>query len=163
MLQDLGLLVMRVIVGGIFAAHGYPKLFGGPGKPVSPEVAKYLGQGFVNAVEHGSPQNFVSTVERVGAPAPTMTAWAVSALEFFGGIMLALGILTRPVALLLALEMSEAIRKVHWQNGLMGQGGFEFPLSLLGACVALFGAGPGAFSVDGVEHAAEQVRDVVPL
>jgi putative oxidoreductase len=149
MLQDLGLLAMRLIVGGIFAAHGYPKLFGGPEKEVHPAVRQYLGQGFAQSVQHGSPQQFAATVERVGAPQPMAMAWFVALLEFAGGIMLALGWLTRPVALLLAGEMAFAVAKVHWRNGLVGQGGFEFPLALLGSCLALLGTGPGAISLDG--------------
>jgi putative oxidoreductase len=161
MFRDLGLLAMRVIVGLIFAAHGYPKLFGGPNKEVPQPVAEVLGQGFVEAVHHGSPENFVATVERVGAPEPTLTAWFVAGLEFIGGLMLVLGLWTRPVALLLAVEMVEAIRRVHLQHGLMAQGGFEFPLSLLGACLGLVGAGPGAFSIDGGEPV--QTREVIEL
>lgn len=154
MFRDLGLLALRLVVGGVFAAHGYPKLFGGPGKRVPPRVAELLGAGFVSALEHGSPQNFVATVERVGAPRPTLTAWFVASLEFFGGIMLALGIFTRPIAFLLAVEMAEAIRRVHWRNGLVASGGFELPLTLLGACLALAGAGPGSIAWDRGEQAA---------
>jgi putative oxidoreductase len=44
--------------------------------------------------------------------------------------------------------MKVAIWKVHWKNGLMGEGGFEFPLSLLGACLALLVTGPGRLSLD---------------
>lgn len=149
MFRDLGLLAMRLIVGGIFAAHGYPKLFGGPNKQVPQSVADVLGQGFVNAVHNGSPQSFATTVEHVGAPQPEMMAWFVAGLEFFGGIMVALGIWTRPTALLLAAEMVEAIRRVHLRNGLIGQGGYEFALSLLGSCLALVGTGPGAISIEG--------------
>jgi putative oxidoreductase len=150
MLSDLGLLVLRFIVGGIFVAHGYPKLFGGPGKQVSPSVARYLGQGFVQAMERGGPAGFAPGIERFGLPEPLAWAWFVASLEFFGGIMLAIGWLTRVVAILLAGEMVVAISRVHWRNGLMGPGSFEFPLSLLGACLALVGTGPGRISVDGV-------------
>ena len=151
MLADLGLLCLRLILGGIFAAHGYPKLFGGPGKEVPPTAAAYLGQGFVQAVQNGSPEQFAPIVEQVGAPQPGATAWLVAGLEFFGGIALALGFLTRLTALLLAGEMVVAIWKIHWRNGLIGQGGFEFPLSLLSGCLALLGTGPGGFSADGTD------------
>jgi putative oxidoreductase len=149
MMSDLSLLALRLIVGAIFAAHGYPKLFGGPGKHVSPAITRYLGQGFVQAIERGSPVGFATAVERLGLPEPLVWAWFVACLEFFGGIMLALGWLTRLVALLLAGEMSVAIARVHWRNGLIAQGGFEFALSMLGACLALAGTGPGRISVDG--------------
>src|SRR5262245_11712179 len=152
MLRDLGLLALRLVVGGIFAAHGYPKLFGGEGKPVHPTAARYLGQGFAQAVERGSPAKFVGAMERMGLPQPMAFAWFVGGLEFFGGIMLAIGLLTRPVAFLLAGEMAVAVARVHWPNGMMGQGGFEQALSLLGSCVALVGSGPGAISFDGADE-----------
>ncbi|HVC33258.1 MAG TPA: DoxX family protein [Chloroflexota bacterium] len=152
MVRDLCLLGMRLIVGGIFAAHGYPKLFGGQGKEVSTEAARYLGQGFVEAVQRGSPAGFAPAVQRLGLPGPIVVAWFVAGLEFFGGVMLAIGWLTRPTAFLLAGEMATATLRVHWRNGLIAQGGFEFPLSLLGACLGLIGTGPGAMSVDGAEN-----------
>ncbi|MGH2457436.1 MAG: DoxX family protein [Chloroflexota bacterium] len=149
MWSDLGLLALRLIVGGMFVAHGYPKLFGGQGKEVSPVVARYLGAGFVQAVGRGSPSAFAPAIERLGLPKPLAFAWLVSCLEFFGGIMIAIGWLTRVASLLLAINMAVAVFKVHWRNGLMGPGGFEFPLSLLGSCLSLVGRGPGRFSVDG--------------
>ncbi|MHB8674676.1 MAG: DoxX family protein [Candidatus Limnocylindrales bacterium] len=148
MLPDLALLVLRLVVGGIFVAHGYPKLFGGPGKEVPPSAAQYLGQGFVQAMEHGSLSNFATVMAQMGVPAPTAMAWFVACLEFFGGIMLVIGWLTRPVAFLLAGEMAVAVRRVHFQNGLVGPGGFEFPLALFGACIALAGLGPGHSAVE---------------
>lgn len=151
MLSDLALLACRLIVGAIFVAHGYPKLFGGQGKRISPEVARYLGQGFVQAVERGSPAGFAPAIENLGLSKPLAWAWLVGCLEFFGGIMLAIGWLSRVTALLLAIEMTVAIARVHWRNGLMGQGGFEFPLAMLGSCLALAGIGPGRISIDGAD------------
>lgn len=152
MLRDLGLLALRLTTGGIFAAHGYAKLFGGPGKQVPPGAAKYLGAGFVQAVEHGGPSAFATTLEQLGVPEPIAASWFVACVEFFGGVLLAIGWLTRPAALLLAGDMLVAVTKVHWRNGLIGQGGFEFSLSLLGSCLGLLGTGPGAISVDGAEQ-----------
>lgn len=149
MLCDLGLLGLRLIVGSIFIAHGFPKLFGGQGKEIPPVVARYLGDGFVQSVARGSPSSFAPAIERMGLPKPLIFAWLVSCLEFFGGIMLAIGWLTRVVSLLLAGEMVVAIVKVHWRNGLVGQGGFEFPLALLGGCLSLVGCGSGRVSIDG--------------
>lgn len=151
MLSDLGLLILRLIVGGIFVAHGYPKLFGGPGKEIRPAAAQFLGPGFVQAVERGGPETFATTLERLGVPEPRLMAWFVGGVEFVGGILLAIGWLTRLVALLLAGDMLVAIVRVHWRNGLIGPGGFEFPLALLGACLALAGTGPGRFSIDEAE------------
>src|SRR5205807_2578295 len=71
-------------------------------------------------------------------------------LEFGGGILIILGWLTRPIAALLAIDMVEAIRRVHWRNGLLGSSGFELPLALLGGCLSLVGTDPGKLSIDAI-------------
>ncbi len=146
---SIGLFLLRLIVGSIFAIHGYPKLFGGPGKQVHPTAQRYLGPGFAQAVEQGGPENFSKMLESMEVPRAKPMAVFVGWVEFLGGIMLALGLLTRLVSVLLAGDMLVAIQKVHGQKGLVGQGGYEFPLALLAACLALFLAGPGKVSVDG--------------
>lgn len=154
-MRDLGLLLLRVMVGAIFVIHGYPKIFGGPGKveKVHPKVRQHLGAGFDAAMEHGSIASFRGNVEGMGLPMPGIMAWVAALAEFGGGILLILGWLTRPVALIMSGNMVVAITRVHWKNGLVGQGGYEFPLSLLGSLVALVLAGPGAISIDGDEKA----------
>ena len=64
--------------------------------------------------------------------------------EFFGGILIILGLLTRPAALALLIDMIVAIAKVHWKNGLTGQGNYQLPMALAAISLALifFGAGP---------------------
>jgi putative oxidoreductase len=147
---SFGLLVLRLIVGSIFAVHGYPKLFGGPGKgeAVSPTAQRYLGPGFVQSMEQGSPESFSKVLESMEVPNPKQTATFVGLVEFLGGILLALGVLTRLVSALLVGDMVVAIQKVHAKQGLVGQGGYEFPLSMLASSLALFLAGPGKISVD---------------
>jgi putative oxidoreductase len=145
--MNLGLLLMRLIVGGIFAVHGYPKLFGGPDKTVSPEVARYLGAGFVQSMQTG-PEGFRAMLEGMGVPEPALVAKVVGVAEFFGGILLVLGWFTRLASFALAVDMIVAISRVHWRNGLIGPGGFELPLSLLAPTLALFFGGPGKFSFD---------------
>jgi putative oxidoreductase len=84
----------------------------------------------------------------MGFPFPDLLAWVVGLAEFIGGILLMVGLLTRPATFALAIDMAIATRQVHWRNGLIGPGGFETNLALLAGCIGLVGAGPGSFSLD---------------
>ena len=150
-MRDLGLLLLRLIIGSIFVVHGYSKLFGGPGKTVHPTARRYLGPGFDQAMERGGIANFRSSVERTGVPMPAVMAWVGVVAELVGGALLVLGWLTRPAALALCGQMAVAISRVHWKNGLVGQGGYELALSMLAGVLAVLFAGPGAISIDGAE------------
>ncbi|MGQ0641135.1 MAG: DoxX family protein, partial [Gemmatimonadaceae bacterium] len=83
-----------------------------------------------------------------GAPFPALAAPLVTYLELVGGAALILGLLTRPVAAMLAVDMFMATILVHQRNGFSGQGGMEFTLMLFAGAVALVSAGAGALSVD---------------
>ena len=144
-------MLLRVIVGGLFVVHGYPKIFGGPGKPLHPTVRRHLGPGFEAAMERGGIANFRGNVERTGVPLPGIMAWVAALAEVVGGGLLVLGWLTRPAALALCGNMAVAIGRVHWKNGLVGQGGYELALLMLGSLLTLIFAGPGAISIDGDE------------
>ncbi|HLU48378.1 MAG TPA: DoxX family protein, partial [Planctomycetota bacterium] len=84
-------------------------------------------------------------------------AWFTIIAEIGGGAMVALGVLPRIGALLIALVMAGAIWTVHWENGffLAGQvteagpvpNGYEFNLALLAMALAIISAGGGAFSL----------------
>jgi putative oxidoreductase len=119
-LQPLALLVMRLALGAIMLVHGFHKVFGG--------------------LHHHA--EFVASL---GLPA--WTAYLSSFAEFLGGLLVLLGLFTRVAALTLCIDLSVAIAKVNFHNGLMGNGGYEFPLALAALAFALifFGGGPIAF------------------
>lgn len=122
--QKYGPLVLRIIVGIIFAIHGWQKISGG-----MEGVAGFLGS--------------------LSVPLPLFFAYVVTYVEFLGGIALILGIATRVAAQLLAINMVVALFLVHIPNGFfVSKGGYEFVLVLLAASVALSLTGPGAFAVD---------------
>ena len=149
--RDLGLLALRVGAGLTLMAHGYPKLFGGPGMP-PPKATEVLGPNFKPAVESGGPAAFAKALESMGVPSPQLAALASGVAEFGGGLALALGLLTPQAGMLVAANMAVASRKAHWEQGFYGQGGYEFAalLGLVGGSLAL--TGPGALSLDHLLH-----------
>jgi len=127
-LQPFGALLMRLVLGVILVAHGYMKII--------PKGALY---------------NFTQFVAHLGIPA--WLGYVAAFTEFFGGVLLILGLLTRLAALGAAIDMGVAIVKVHLHNGLTGhngQPGFEFPLALLAISLMLVFTGCGLWGIDGV-------------
>ncbi|HET8816273.1 MAG TPA: DoxX family protein [Pseudidiomarina sp.] len=121
--------VLRVPVGLILAAHGAQKLFGWFG-----------GYGL-----EGTGQWMAS----IGLEPGYIMALLAGSAEFFGGLALAIGLLTRPAAIVSAFTMLVAIFTVHFENGLfMANNGYEFALVLLVTSVALAIQGAGNWSVD---------------
>ncbi|HEV8306216.1 MAG TPA: DoxX family protein [Methylomirabilota bacterium] len=128
------ILVVRVILGIIFFAHGAQKVLGWFG-----------GQGLERTT-----RSFAS----MGLPLPI--AYLVCFFEFLGGIGLILGLLTRPAALAVIIVMIGAIAKVHWQHGFFlnwsltpGKGhGYEANLAFIAMALACLIAGGGALSLD---------------
>jgi putative oxidoreductase len=124
-----GLLILRVVIGLMVAAHGAQKLlgwWGGPGMT-----------GWTAAM----------TRMRIRPAAPW--AWLSVLSEFLGGLGLALGLLTPLSSFGIVAAMLGAIALVHWPNGFWnGKRGYEFNLSLVAAAVAIALTGPGAYSLD---------------
>jgi putative oxidoreductase len=116
-LQPLALVGMRLALGAVMVGHGYHKVFGG--------------------LHHHA--QFVS-----GLGLPAWSAYLSSLTEFFAGLMILAGLFTRLAAFAVCIDLGVAIWKVHWPHGLMGEGGFEFPLALATIAFALifFGGGP---------------------
>lgn len=121
---SIGLIVLRLILGATFIAHGAQKLF-------------VMG---LPAVSGGFAQ--------MGIPMAGFFGPFVSLVEFFGGIAIVLGLLTRLSGLALAINMIVAMLTVHLKNGFFNPSGVEFPLALFGMSVGLMAMGAGAFSVD---------------
>ena len=119
-LQPLALLVLRLVLGAVMIGHGYGKVFGGI-------------------------SNVMHMVGSLGLP--SWLAFPLAATEFLGGMLLIIGLFTRIVSVAMLVDMSVAIWKIHFKNGFMADGGYEFPLTLAAIAFALifFGGGPMAF------------------
>jgi putative oxidoreductase len=121
-----GLLILRLVLGIIFIAHGGQKVFGWWG-----------GYGLEGTV------GFMATLG-----VPKVLAYIASFTEFFGGVAVLLGLLTRAGALGLAITMLVAIFKVHLPAGLFAPNGYELPLALAAIAAGLILTGPGKYSID---------------
>src|SRR5205814_313112 len=122
--RDQGIALLRVVVGGIFVAHGAQKLlvYGIPGL-----------SGFMS---------------QIGVPFPTLSAISVTAAELLGGLALVAGFFTRWAALPIAFSMVVAAVTVHLKAGFFLPNGVEYVLALLAATLTLSLTGSGAYSVD---------------
>jgi putative oxidoreductase len=126
---DMGALILRSVVGGLFVGHGLQKLkgwFGG----------------------HGL-EGTAGFFEMLGLRPGRRHATAAGLAEAGGGALLAAGALTPVASTLLSSTMITAIRKVHGEKGpWVTEGGYEYNVVLIAAVTALAERGPGALSVD---------------
>jgi putative oxidoreductase len=116
---------MRFCVGATIIPHGYTKLFGGAVSAAAAMIAK------------------------LGLEPAVGWAYFVGVVEFFGGILLAIGLLTRLAAAALIIEFAVIVFAVKFASGFFAfRNGFEFELLLGLLCIAIFFAGGGKLSVD---------------
>ena len=127
--MDLALLVLRLVLGLTFAAHGAQKLFG-----------VFGGHGI---------EGTAGFFEQIGLRPGKLHAWASGSAEFFGGFAIALGLVTPIAAAALIAVMTAAVLTVHIKNGFfVTNQGFEYNLALAAALFALAGIGAGGWSLD---------------
>ena len=126
---NIGLLILRLVIGLTMAGHGAQKVFGWWGGP--------------------GIDGWVSAVTRLRIRPPVPWAWLAALSELGGGLLLALGLLSPLGSLAIIGTMLVAIATVHWANGFWsGKRGYEFNLTLMAAAAALALTGPGTYSLD---------------
>jgi putative oxidoreductase len=141
--SDIAALILRVVLGLIFIPHGYSKVFG-----------------------QGGPAAFASDLPNYHIPA--FLGYVSAYAEFFGAILLIVGLLTRLDAFLLACTMAGAIVLVQLPDALNGaepgankffeaMKGIELPFSLFAGCTMLLLIGGGRLSLDSVLRIQERL------
>ncbi|CAM3433711.1 MULTISPECIES: DoxX family protein [Brevibacillus] len=129
-MMDLGLLIIRLVIGLLFVGHGAQKLFGWFG-----------GYGL---------KGTGGWMESLGMKPGVTMALLAGLSELVGGLLFATGVGggvgTWVGALLIAFTMLVAIVKVHAQNGFwVTQNGYEFNLTLIAVVIGVALIGPGAY------------------
>jgi len=132
--------VLRLVVGVIFFAHGWQKIF--------------------DYTIPGTQAAFT----QMGVPAAQLVAPAIGFLELLGGAAIIVGVLVRPVAILLALDMLGALFLVHAPAGIFAdKGGYELVLVLSAGAAALAIVGAGRFSIDALVFGRSDNRTLAAL
>ncbi|RUQ21951.1 DoxX family protein [Kocuria sp. HSID16901] len=122
----LGLLLLRVGLGVVFLMHGLQK------------------------INEWTIDGTASNFQQMGIPSPEIAATMAAYAELAGGIALIVGLLSRIAGLVLAVDMFGAIYFAHGSHGFFSSGGgYEFPLVLALASLAVFLLGPGRFAIAG--------------
>lgn len=129
MMINLGLLIIRLVIGVLFVGHGVQKLFGWLG-----------GYGL---------KGTGGWMESIGIKPGVTMALLAGLAELIGGILFALGLLTPLAGIMIAGTMVMAIVKVHAPNGLWTtSNGYEYNLTLLAVAIGIALIGPGQYALD---------------
>ncbi|GAB3661057.1 DoxX family protein [Zhihengliuella somnathii] len=124
-LTTIGRTVLRVVVGFLFVAHGWQKY------------------------NEWTLAGTTAAFSDMGIPLAETTAPVIATLELVGGIALIIGLLSRPVAVLLTLDMLGALILVHASAGVfVANNGYELVLLLGAAALTIALMGPGRVSAD---------------
>lgn len=116
--------IVRFVAGAWMIPHGYPKLTTGT-------------------------QATAGFFAKIGLEPAVPLVLLVGTVEAIGGLLIAIGLLTRPVAAMAAIVMAVAAFKVHLPNGFgWTSGGFEYPLMWCALMLVICIKGGGAMSVD---------------
>lgn len=126
--QDLGLFLIRTMVGVVFVFHGAQKLFGAFGGP--------------------GLEGFTGFLTQLQVPMPGVSAVLAAVAEFGGGLALIAGLGTRVAALPLVITMLVAAFKVHGTAFAAQAGGMEYALTLAVVTTGLAFTGAGHWSLD---------------
>lgn len=125
---DLGLLILRVVLGGVFVAHGAQKLFGVLGGP--------------------GPEGFAQALQKMGFEQSAALSLVTGATELGGGALLILGLFTPLAAAGVLGVMANAVA-LRFDNGFFAsQGGVEYEVVLGALALGLLFTGPGRAALD---------------
>ena len=120
-MERYGLLLLRIAMGGGLAARGYSKLF-----------------------VDGAVEAFAERLAEQGLPSADILAWVVAGVEFGGGLLVVLGLLTRVAALLCFLVMVSAVFYVHWGSTFQAM---EKAVLYMAGMFSIVLLGPGTLAV----------------
>ncbi len=127
--MDIGILILRLVIGLTLAAHGAQKLFGWFGGPGLAKTGGFL--------------------EQLGFVPGRRSALAAGLAETGGGLLLALGLATPVAAAVLLATMVVASVSAHLKQGFFAHnGGYEYPLTLGAAALSVAFIGAGQLSID---------------
>jgi len=128
-LEPFALVLLRWGLALVFMYHDYPKLFGGAAR-------------------------FIESFQNLGLPG--YLVYVAGAIEFFGGVALALGLFTPVAGLLLLFDMGAAMWKYNLSEGIYAVREYELPLILGLASLVIAVTGGGPFSLDRLIFRREQ-------